>query len=283
MVISILLTCHNRKNKTLRCLRSLKKQINPNEDDSYFIYLVDDGSTDGTTPAIYQEFPDVNIIQGAGNLYWYGGMQLAWEHALKKKSDFFFWLNDDVILYKDALFTMIETYNSAKKKYGSAPVIGGNLCDPITKKISYGGYTLEKGYSCFRTHKIDPTGDISQCDTINGNVVLIPKSVVNIVGTLDKKFTHAMGDFDYGLRCRDKGIPIATTAGFIGECSNNPPENAWFSPNMPLLHRISKLNSPTGLPPREYYYYIRKHTGILTGLVMQIKLYLRLFFPSLWR
>ncbi|NOZ83279.1 MAG: glycosyltransferase, partial [Epsilonproteobacteria bacterium] len=83
MVISILLTCHNRKNKTLRCLRSLKEQVNPNEEYSCFVYLVDDGSTDGTTPAICQKFPDVNIIQGTGCLYWYGGMQLAWEHALK--------------------------------------------------------------------------------------------------------------------------------------------------------------------------------------------------------
>ncbi len=283
MVISILLTCHNRKNKTLRCLRSLKEQVNPNEEYSYFIYLVDDGSTDGTTPAIYQKFPSVNIIQGTGYLYWYGGMQLAWEHALKKKSDFFLWLNDDVTLYKDALLTMIESYHFTKKKYNTDPIIGGNLCDPITKKFSYGGYTLEKGLSYFRTHKMNPTGNLSQCDMMNGNAVLIPQAVVNVVGTLDKKFTHAMGDFDYGLRCKDKGIPVVTTAAFIGECSNNPPEKAWFNPKRPFSQRVDQLYSPTGLPPREYYYYIRKHAGLLTALVMQTKLYLRLFFPSLWR
>lgn len=49
--IAVLLTVHDRKNKTLRCLENLYKQVLPN----YLrldIYLTDDGCTDGTPEAI---------------------------------------------------------------------------------------------------------------------------------------------------------------------------------------------------------------------------------------
>lgn len=64
MKIAVLLTCFNRKNKTLACLKSLFGII-PN----CHVYLVDDKSTDGTSEAIKQNFPQVKIIKGDGNLF----------------------------------------------------------------------------------------------------------------------------------------------------------------------------------------------------------------------
>ena len=66
--IAVLLTVHDRKNKTLRCLENLYKQVLPN----YLrldIYLTDDGCTDGTPEAIKRQFPKVHIIKGDGNLF----------------------------------------------------------------------------------------------------------------------------------------------------------------------------------------------------------------------
>ena len=71
--IAVLLTVHDRKNKTLRCLENLYKQVLPN----YLrldIYLTDDGCTDGTPEAIKRQFPKVHIIKGDGNLFWNRGM-----------------------------------------------------------------------------------------------------------------------------------------------------------------------------------------------------------------
>ena len=72
MKIAAIMTCHNRKNKTMACLKSLFTII-PETD----VYLTDDGSTDGTSEAVLYTYPNVHIISGDGNLYWNRGMYVA--------------------------------------------------------------------------------------------------------------------------------------------------------------------------------------------------------------
>ena len=94
MKISVLLTCHNRKEKTLICLRKLFEQDVRNVE--FDVFLVDDGCTDGTAEAVREEFPKIHIIQGDGSLFWNRGMCLAWEEARKNGAhDAVLWLNDD--------------------------------------------------------------------------------------------------------------------------------------------------------------------------------------------
>lgn len=66
--IAVLLTVHNRKEKTLNCLRRLYSQ---EKIDQYVVdvFLTDDGCTDGTSMAVKEEFPNVNIINGDGTLF----------------------------------------------------------------------------------------------------------------------------------------------------------------------------------------------------------------------
>jgi len=92
--IGVVITCHNRKEKTIA---SLKKLINQDDIDTLDvkIYLVDDGSTDGTSEAIKNNFPQVNIIKGDGTLFWNGGMRGAFSKAMENGHDYYLWLNDD--------------------------------------------------------------------------------------------------------------------------------------------------------------------------------------------
>ena len=80
--IATIITCHNRKEKTLTCLTDLMNQDVISGIDLN-VYLVDDGSTDGTGDAVKQNFPHVNILQGDGTLYWNGGMRFAFSEAMK--------------------------------------------------------------------------------------------------------------------------------------------------------------------------------------------------------
>ena len=83
--IAILLTCHNRKDKTLKALAALQKAKESYSNPIRLsIYLTDDGSTDGTAKAIQQYFPNVIILHGDGNLFWAGGMINSWKEAIKK-------------------------------------------------------------------------------------------------------------------------------------------------------------------------------------------------------
>ena len=47
IVIAVLLTCHNRKEKTVACLTELYNCTIP-ANYAFEVFLVDDGSTDGT-------------------------------------------------------------------------------------------------------------------------------------------------------------------------------------------------------------------------------------------
>jgi len=278
--IAVLLTCFNRKGLTEACLSALF--ICSNEKSySLKVYLVDDGSTDGTAQLIQASYPEVKIIQGNGQLYWNGGMQLAWETALKDKPDFYLWLNDDINLKKNALDVLLSTFESTKTSANN-PVIVGNLNDENTGKLTYGGYSIEKGLFHFRGVKLVISDRPTPCDTFNGNIVLIPHSAVDIIGTLDAKLTHAMGDFDYGLRCKKAGIPMFTTTEYIATCSNNSLSNTWSDPKLPFLQRWAKLKLPTGLPPLEYFHYVRRHTNLFTAGIMLGKLFFKLLFPGLW-
>ena len=58
--IAVLITCHNRREKTLKCLQSLYFNI-LSKNYVIEIFLVDDGSTDGTANAVFKKFPLVNI------------------------------------------------------------------------------------------------------------------------------------------------------------------------------------------------------------------------------
>ena len=78
----------------------MKKLINQDKIDKIDlnVYLVDDGSTDGTSEAVKKNFPQVNIIKGDGTLFWNGGMRVAFSKAMESEHDYYLWLNDDTIL-----------------------------------------------------------------------------------------------------------------------------------------------------------------------------------------
>ncbi len=64
--IAVLITCFNRRELTLRCLRSLFAQRTP---DGYAlnVFLTDDGCSDGTGDAVRRVFPQVAVLAGDGD------------------------------------------------------------------------------------------------------------------------------------------------------------------------------------------------------------------------
>ena len=74
-----LMTCYNRKEKTLNALNHL---IKGNPEVAFSFVVADDGSTDGTFEAL-QKIPNLMIVRGDGNLFYSGGMRLAIAEAKK--------------------------------------------------------------------------------------------------------------------------------------------------------------------------------------------------------
>jgi GT2 family glycosyltransferase len=270
--IAILITCHNRKEKTLSCLTALYNCILP-DGCKFDVFLVDDGSTDGTSDVIQDKFPQINIIQGTGNLFWNRGMYLAWKTAAKTKAyDYYLWLNDDTCLYSNAIIKLIACSESENNK----KIICGSTCSTSNKhEITYGGRDAEGNL-------MKPNGRKQYCHHFNGNIVLITKYIYSILGTNDHAFHHALGDFDYGLRAQKSGIMSVVSPFVIGECDEHKELAAWCNPQTPVLKRLRLLYSPLGNHPVEFFRYENRHNGIIKACFHFFTNHLRAIMPFLW-
>lgn len=275
--IAVLMTCHNRKEKTIACLASLFAQTGLNESYKIEVFLVDDGSTDGTGLAVSQQFPMVNVIQGNGELYWNRGMHMAWETAVNSNKDFqhYFWLNDDTNIYPDAILTLLAAANDTDNK----AIICGCIESPVDKgQLTYGGGTLQRNISVLQL----PSTEMVSCDVIHGNCVLIPSFVYDQVGNLDWKFTHAIGDHDYSLRAKQSGIRSYITGTFVASCEKNVNLPKWMSSKLSLGKRIKNLYSPLSYsPPNEFFIYEKRHFGLGVALKHFFTIHLRVLIPGI--
>jgi GT2 family glycosyltransferase len=247
--ITAVLTCHNRKQATLACLQRLFAQELP-PGHQLDAVLVDDGSRDGTGEAVRQGFPQVNVLQGDGNLYWCGGMRVAWNAAAQQDPDYYLLLNDDTLLLEKALLELLGICGSPDNRILAI----ASIQDPETGTASYGGVKRPGGLAA-------PNGQLQDCQTFNANCVLLPRKVYQELGIFHHAYTHGMGDTDYGLQANRKAIRILSSARFLGTCQLNVGRDVWRDRSLPRLQRLKALQSPKGLPFREWMEFNRRNSG----------------------
>lgn len=232
--IAILMACHNRVQTTLTCLRHLDETVLHSVSCRCKVFLVDDGSTDGTSDCIRRDFPSVRLIRGDGSLYWARSMRLAWEEAVAEDGvwDAFLWLNDDVLLNADALSRLL----AKMEETGGRSVVVGTL--------------------------VNGQGDVTygvRGDVFTGNCVLVPNGVYAKIGMLCGDYRHAWADTDYALMCRRAGIGIVD-AGVVGRCEGHP--NRPSLRGLPLLARLRQLVEPKGWNLHDLWVYRRRNWGL---------------------
>ena len=214
-------------------------------------YLVDDGSTDGTAAAVAREFPAVRILAGDGSLYWCGGMRLAWRTAAADDPDYYLLLNDDTHLHPEALAGLLAVAGSPDREI----IAVGAICDPATGVGTYGGRRRDGGL-------VPAAGQPETCDTFNGNCALITRAVYAKRGMLHDRYTHAMGDFDYGFQATKYGIRVIQSPNYLGTCADNPPQGTWRDRSLSRTQRWKILASPKYHPFFEWLEYNRRNSGI---------------------
>lgn len=278
--MAVLLTCHNRKNKTLACLTSLFEAMIPAE-YVFDVFLTDDGSADGTEESVRSLFPNVNVLKGDGSLFWAGGMRVAWKAAMKRQLyDVYLLINDDVVLHSDFFLKLLETDAYAMKRMGERGIYSGATVDRSSNQVTYGAARLMNYWLIVRLRRLLPTAQPQKCDITNANVLWVSKEVVDKIGIFDHRFTHGIADYDYSLYARRKQLPVLLAPGISGVCVYDHGKN-WRSSEYPLKDRIKYLRSPKGLAYSEYLYYIRKHFPMFVPYSF-IMLWMKTLFPFFW-
>lgn len=251
--VTAILTSFNRQADTLRCLASLAR-LNLPDGFRLGVVLVDDMSKDGTAEAVAEWFPDVEILHGNGNLYWCGGMKKGWTHAAKTDPDYYLLVNDDVIIETEALKMLLEIIGAPE----THRIAVGAVCDSASGQVTYGGRRGRRGQ-----YLIPPTGKPEPCDTLNANIVLIPRTVFHELGIFHAAYTHGLGDYDYGFTAVRHGMEVIQSPVFVGTCIHNQASGTFQDKSLPRLARLRAALSTKGLPPKPWLVYNYRNAGWL--------------------
>lgn len=233
MKLAVLMACHNRKDVTLDCLSRLLPQLG--EGDG--VYIVDDGSVDGTADAVAKiKDGRVAVTRGDGRLYWAKGMFKAWEVAVAERDDWdgFLWLNDDAGLDADGLQKLFAAND------GESIVVGdlSNASGEIVYGMREGGL-------------------------FTGNCVLVPRKVYERLGMICGEYSHAWADSDYAMMAKRAGIG-AVSAGVVGRAEGHPNRPSLMG--LSLRERIGMLNSPKGWNLHDLWLYRRRNWGLCAAI-----------------
>ncbi|MDR2970263.1 MAG: glycosyltransferase family 2 protein [Tannerellaceae bacterium] len=279
MRIAVLLTCHNRARKTEKCLFSLQNAVCRIPHVAFDIYLVDDRSADDTLSVVRKHFPAVHLIEGSGDLYWAGGMRLAWNTALG--SDFvydgFLLINDDVVFSPDFWKEIEKTMDYVKHNYAKEGIYVLSTQDEKTGAFTYGGHLLRDKLFKHSFYPVIPSELPQKCQLTNANILYISKDAYEEIGILDTHFTHSLADFDYSLTAVEKDFPVLVCPSYGGYCTNDHPDNL-LGKRLTFLERYHNLYSVKELALKEYLYYLGKHFHWKAPYAFVI-LWLKTLFP----
>ena len=284
--IATIITCFNRKEKTVSCLTHLFETADiynsrhPEATINLSVYLTDDGCTDGTAEAVKAvcKDKDLHIIQGDGNCFWAGGMRLAWNEALKspQKWDYYLLLNDDTIVFNNVFDELFQAHRYALTHYKKGGLYSGITCDlNHPDVITYGGERFNDKINAEGT-KVTESKQPQVVDQTNANILLIHKDVVNQLGIFYKDFIHGGADYDYSMQAKKHGFPVLVTAHSCGACeydhlSGNIEINKLKS--MSWKERRIYMSNPIH-SDQDYFLYIKRnlpHKYFLSKILRNIR------------
>lgn len=223
--IAVLMTCFNRKNKTLRCLSALQESWEKaGRCLSVSIFLTDDGCTDGTAEAIRQQHfaLPIQILPGTGSLYWNGGMINSWKAAIAKGDfDGYLWLNDDTFALPDFWEDLVAADEECLKVYGKHGIYVGSTKDQETGTFTYGGFNYVSQLSLLDQFIIPDNKTLQPCQAAHGNITYVSQEVVEKMGIFCDKYWHGGSDHDYTYRAHKAGFPVLVLPRFAAVCQND--------------------------------------------------------------
>jgi len=217
----------NRPSMTIECVRALEKMDYPN----LRLFIVDNGSKDGSADRFRTELPDVELIEVGENVGYAAGHKHVADRAVADGAELLWILNNDLFLEHDAISQLVDAYSRfGRGVYGSVP-LDESPTDAGSAKVAFARKFLDYPYRerVFDLRRTIPYAallgeEVHRVSAIPGSSMLIPTEIISNEGFFDTSFFLYSEEIDYCLRLEELGIPsylVTAAKGFHRESSSS--------------------------------------------------------------
>lgn len=270
--LSVIIVNWNTRNLLRKCLLSL---FHHTQGISYEIFVVDNGSSDGSFEMVEQEFPAVHLIKNIENV----GFSRANNQALPSTSGrFVLLLNSDTELTDNALQKMVVFMGT----HPSVGICGTQLLNEDgTHQYSCDVFP-QRSFLLLRNKILDfwypqntftRKGKMRQwnynenfiVDYIIGAVFLIRRETLKQIGLLDEQFFMYAEDIDWCYRAALAGWETS----YLGEISIYHHNRGSSDKSRELSLRLQTLRD------QSLFKFYKKHYGLFAAFIMNMLTALR--------
>jgi GT2 family glycosyltransferase len=208
MNLSIIIVNWNTRDLLAKSLEAVYKTIHSCE---YEVFVVDNGSTDGSHQMVREKYPEVLLIENQKNL----GFAKANNQAIQQcKGKYVLLLNSDAFLSNGAVDQMMELAESNCQigiigaclvyQDGQLQISHGQLPSFFSEFKSLVGY--DKLHKLFR--KSDQSSASFETGFVSGACMLVRQSTLQQIGLLDESFFFFSEEIDLCYRAQKAGWKV---------------------------------------------------------------------------
>jgi len=264
MDLSIVIVNWNTKNLLLQCLTSIYGKIG---EQGIEVFVVDNGSSDGSREVVQEEFPDVKLIQNEENL----GFAVANNKALRlSKGKYLLLLNPDtqvkegtveklvsfMEIHPDAGITGAQLLNSDGSKQNSIANFPSLATELLSKSL------LRRLFPKQFPGKERENPNPIEVESVIGACMMVKRDAMEQVGLLDEDYFLFLEETDWCLRMKKAGwkiyyVPQAEIVHLQGKSAN-------------LVRAKAKIEYY-----RSLYLFFEKHRGAVQTLILKMLFFIR--------
>lgn len=209
------------------------------------VYVIDNGSTDGTTDFIESHYPEVELVKTNQNLGFGKANNIGILKACDEGFDYFFLLNQDGYVFPDTIKNLVD-FAKNNPQYG---VLSPIQLNGEGTKMDLNFSTLMNNDNCSEFINDSYFRELRSHYDIRFVMAafwLVTKPTIEKVGIFNPVFPHYGEDNDYLNRVRYHGMKIAVVPAALGlhdrgfrQTTRSKEIYAWY---IDLLIRICDLN-----------------------------------------
>lgn len=240
MKLLVVIVTYNALQWAERCFDSLRKStIVPD------VFVVDNGSTDGTQEYIQQNYPEVKFIQSRENLGFGKANNMGMQYALDNEFDYVYLLNQDAWVMPDTFEKLIEI-SQKHPEYGILSPFQMNAdMKHIDVNFIKSACSWKSNANIFNDLYNQSLDDIYPVSFVMAAHWLITRNCMKKVGGFSPSFPHYGEDDNYQERVLFHGFKIGIVPSLRVVHDRgwriDPPEKRIY---MGYISSIKNLSSP---------------------------------------